>query len=343
MKALDALTYTNRYFSLLAFLQGLGGVIFVVFALWLWALLRTDDTLQQHQDRLATKTVIIEKEVTEVTLAAKDVNRPKAEALITAPIQGLSEKGRYGDLPKRRTKDKLSPFDAYKKPFQGEASLARVALVFVDMGLSRNEMNAVLDNFPANITLSFSPYAKNLDTQVSNARMSGIEPWIQIPLQTENFENADMGSQAILRNVSIEQNMTRLDWILSQSVGYPGVIFPPNHIFLDDPTAIQKLLDQIIGRGLGIAEMGEKGSGDINLMAMDSNGHYGTGAAIIGKVQDSMAINNALQKLELVALRDGGAIGYVYPTSLSLTLLKKWMADLEDKGLQLAPLSAVLP
>ncbi len=333
--------YASVPFSLPAFLQGLAGVVFLFIVFAVWAFLRTDEAYEHHQDKLASKTVIVEKPV-EIAAVEVEMIEEDVESLPAAPMDGLYEDGEFGMLPVLRDSDGLKPFDAYKKPFEPVQGRAMIALVVVDLGLSEKSTQNVFRSLPSVVSFSFSPYARKAEALGQLARASGHEIWMDLPLETETFGESDPGSRAILRNASLEQNAAHTLWLLSRLQGYSGVILPENHIFRSDITDIKVVVDELIGRGLGIVEMNELGSPEISARAYQDESPYDVGDFIMDYELNSRRIAQNFKALELRALKNGKAIGFIHPHPLSLQVTKRWIDSLEDKGVQLAPLSAVV-
>ncbi|MEM6781086.1 MAG: divergent polysaccharide deacetylase family protein [Pseudomonadota bacterium] len=330
-------------FSIPAFLQGLAGVAVIFIVLVLWAFLRTEKAYELHQEELASKTVIIEKPVSAQRDTTPDLAIVKsAEALLDAPIDGLFEEGTHGLLPKTRETDGLKPFDAYKKPFESIAGQPKIALIVTDIGLSQSTLQNALQFFPSEISFAISPYSRKPNNYTQLARATGHETWITLPLETDDFGVADLGPQAILRNASLEQNASHISWLLSQANGFVGVITPENHIFKDDSTDIKGVIDEIIDRGLGIVEMNQTGSIHISKTAYDKQSPYDVADLILDTSLSSRDIAQNFRALERAASQNGKAIGFIRPHPLSLQVAQRWIESLDDKSIQLAPLSAVI-
>lgn len=327
-------------FSIAAFLQGLGGIVFLLLVFVLWAMLRTDAAYELHQDKLASKTVIIEYPIEVVETSP--IAEKSADALAEAPIDGLFEDGEFGLLPIKRKSDGLKPFDAYKKPFEAVPGRPMVSLVITDMGLSQSVTHGIMRAFPSTVSLSLSPYAKKGESLGQLARASGHEIWMGLPLETSDFGESDPGPRAILRNASLEQNSAHILWLLAQLQGYAGVILPEDHVFLTDTTDINNILDELIGRGLAIVEMNELGSPDISAKTYEQDSPYDVSDFVLDPVLNSREIAQKFKALELRAMKNGKAIGFMRPHPLSIQVAERWIASLDDKGVQLAPLSAVI-
>src|SRR3546814_2978140 len=73
------------------------------------------------------------------------------------------------------------------------------------------------------ISLSFSPYARDIEAQVASARRAGHEVLIDLPIEPLGFPRDDPGPSTLLTSLSLLDNLNRLAWVLGQAAGYVGV------------------------------------------------------------------------------------------------------------------------
>lgn len=327
------------------FFQGLILIVLFFAVLSAWIVLRSDRVAEMHQDALASKTVLInipKPEQAEEDMDGSPLSVIANDALMPAPFEGMIEPGTYGRLPKIRVSDGLHPFDAYKKPFDPVPGKPMVALVVSDLGLSQAAMKRAVAHLPTTVTFAFSPYSSNLDMKIQAARTAGHEPWLNLSLETRYLGENDLGSQTVLRNASIEQNVSRLAWQLAQGTGYAGIIAPAGQVFGNETNDVNTILAQIFDRGLGFVEGGPDGSSSIALVANQRNLPYGVSDMTLDPTLDKDDIVMNFREFENRAMKQGLAIGYIHPSPLSIQIAKIWIESLEDKGIQVVPLSTAV-
>ena len=66
------------------------------------------------------------------------------------------------------------------------------------------------------------PMPSNPAKLLDAARLAEHEYLLSIPMEPQGFPLNDPGKQALMTNLSPEQNRTRLDWVLSRIAGYVG-------------------------------------------------------------------------------------------------------------------------
>lgn len=265
--------------------------------------------------------------------------------LAAAPIEGLYEESPEGRLPVIRAKDKLTPFQAYRRPFDRAAvNTPLVSIIIADIGLSDAASGAVLSDLPPEISLALSPYAKTPDLWATESRQRGHEIWMMMPMETAGYPLDDTGPHTVLVSAPERQNQIKLSWLMGLTTGYIGFIAPQNPAFMSALNDLRPLLGNIYGRGLafvGGSEV-ESGAAVAQSMALGQNAPYGTVDVWIDSPPTKEQIETALEKLEDIATEKGAAVGVIHPLPLSYQALQNWTGTLSAKNLTLAPLSAQL-
>lgn len=321
-----------------------GGALFLFFIVWM--AVRAGDTAWKLQDDLPFKTATIEEEPKEPVKSAEA--QPGLEevknlnALPAAPISGLSESFEGRQLPVVRMEDEMTPFQAYKKPFQPVAGRPIVSIVVVDFGLSETLSKSILENMPTDISVALTPYADEPSKWASSARAYGHEFWLMLPMQTKEFGTDDSGPSTLLLNASAEENQKRLFTIMGQTVGYAGIVSQKGHQFASESPVSEPLLKQIFGRGLAFAESNPDISALGLSMAMQDGYPYVQNNFWLDDDLRPDAIDRKLGEFELQATKKGKAIAFVHPYPAVMNKIQDWIKGAEEKGIQVAPLSAVV-
>ena len=345
-------------FSVSSFLQGLGaaGVILLLLTGWMW--LRAEDTQERLQERLPSKTVLIERKsapehpVSPPSQDEEEISQeePSHEstpqgrpdtALAPAPLPGLYESGAEGRLPIARLEDGVTPFEAYKRPFERVMERPLIAVAFADAGLSKDLTGKISTHFPPEVTLILNPYAKGLNAWGDKARLDGHEIWLSLPMENETYPNPDPGPRTLLINASLPQNQERLFETLSSVVGYAGIVTQKDHRFTAESAGTPSLLEQIFGRGLGFANANTHLPFFGAKTAKENGSPFVQTDLWIERGFRPQEIEAALAQTERMALQNGSAALFIEPSPLTLDMAKDWLEALEEKSLQLAPLSAL--
>ncbi|MFT3810769.1 MAG: divergent polysaccharide deacetylase family protein [Micropepsaceae bacterium] len=210
----------------------------------------------------------------------------------------------------------------------------RVAVIVRGLGLSARVTAAVIADLPPDITLALSAYGRDLQTDADAARADGHEVFLDIPVEPQGYPANDAGPQALLTSLSAAENAQRLEWSIARFTGYPGLVFAAGSPALEDAATMAPLFDKAGPGGLIWAHAGAKG--------FDGARVETAAAAVTLPAGASPAdADAAFERLEALARKSGTALIIVSPAPATLARLKIWTASLEDKGLVLAPASAL--
>jgi len=255
-----------------------------------------------------------------------------AKPLPAAPIAGLHQAGPDGPLPVIGA-DGRTPSQAYARPFRSNGK-PRVALIVGGLGLNPATTRAAIDQLPAEVTLSFVPYAEGLQNWVDRARAQGHEVLIEVPMEPVDYPATDPGPQTLMVKQAADETQSRLSWVLGRASGYYGVINYQGSAFLRDKTAAANFTNALKLRGLTFIDDGQ-GRGLTGAWARASADR------VVDAQLNGTSIQSQLAGLEATAKARGYALGtgFAYPVTLAVAI--KWTQGLEEKGLQLAPASAI--
>jgi uncharacterized protein len=270
---------------------------------------------------------------------------PDAQATIRltpAPDRRLVERGRHGILPKVSA-DGLRPADIYARPVtaQQKTAAARVAIVIGGLGIGQTTTNDAIQKLPASVTLAFAPYGSDLERQVGRARENGHEVLLQTPMEPFDYPDNDPGPQTLVSTLPPEQNIDRLQWVLSRFPGYVGIINFMGGRFTANDGAMAPVMKELASRGLLFVDDGSSG----RTVAPQAAASAGVSAArtdvVIDAIQRPNDIDAALARLEKIAREKGSAIGYAAALPVTVERLQRWAKSAESRGVVIVPVSAL--
>lgn len=257
--------------------------------------------------------------------------------------QDFYEPTKLGDLPIRRAKDQRSVFDRYKiATHPGANAKGVISLAIVDFGLSAQDVTTLNESNLTHISVVFSPYTKDLQKKIDIVRALEIEPWINAPVEDDNFGENDPGPYSLISGLNDDQNALRLMAILASAKHVPGVVFlnPPN--FGSAPDALSALINQLDRRGVALVSAAAT-TDDLSAQAAQKfpNLVFLHGATWIDGGVDQDVFTQDLKKIETQALSTGSAMVVIPMQPATLNTLEQWQKTLGVRGLELAPLSAL--
>lgn len=277
--------------------------------------------------------------------APAETSAPAAPAvagagLPVAPDPGLVEVTAAGPLPMVGA-DGRQAWQVYARPFHDLTARPRIAIVVAGLGLRQSTTGLAIDSLPPAVSLAFSPYARNLDEWAARARGAGHEILLQLPMEPLDYPNSDPGPKALLTTLDPAENAARLDWTLGRAAGYVGVMTYMGSRFTGQQGVVDPVLDTLKARGLMILDSQTTARSVIPALASVK----GVPAALATRAIDASpsrdAVRDRLAELERYAQVNGTAIGVAADYPGTLGELARWAAGLEQRGLVLAPLSAL--
>lgn len=258
--------------------------------------------------------------------------RPPAQPLPAAPLQGLTQPGPNGPLPVIAPDGRV-PAQAYARPFRPDGR-PRVALIVGGLGLNAVTTRAAIERLPAEITLSFVPYAEGLQGWIDLARANGHEVMIEIPMEPTGYPENDPGPYTLLTSGAPEDIQSRMSWLLGRATGYFGVTNYLGDRFAQSDAGMNAFLGTLRQRGISFVDDGSMGR---------RPGAWARASAdrIVDEVQTPAAVVAQLNALEAAAKTRGSALGSGFSYPVTVEAASRWADGLSARGVQLAPASAM--
>jgi len=253
------------------------------------------------------------------------VAAPTPPGQIAAPQPALLEQSSLyppAMLPRIGPNGQVSRI-VYARPFKAEQR-PTIAIVITGLGMSEAESRAAIETLPGPVSLAFSPYAPNPDSLLDLSRKAGHEMLISLPLEPQGYPLNDAGSKSLLTGASPSQNAANLEWSLSRIQGYVG--------------AMRTVLDDLSQRGLLYVDP-RPGKSIDNLAQVPGRSID----VVIDDPQSRADIEGKLAALERLARERGSALGFAGPLRpVTVERIATWARGLADKGMVLAPVSALI-
>ncbi|RAN39356.1 divergent polysaccharide deacetylase family protein [Hyphomonas sp. GM-8P] len=261
-------------------------------------------------------------------------------SLDRAPIAGMTERLNGMTLP-RISPDGRAPADAYARPFINPGNKPVVAIVVGGLGINATHTKSAIDELPPEVTLSFAPDATSLQTWINRARAAGHEVLIETPMEAYDYGRMKMHPLTLLASENEARNQARLERVLSRSTGYFGLINSQGSKIGDDDAAMKPVLKAVSDRGLAFIDDGSLDAGNMQQLSGETGLRYVRADSAIDAKLSAEDISSEFMELESQALEHGAALGAGYAFPITIEMVKTWTASLEQKGIVLAPASAL--
>lgn len=256
----------------------------------------------------------------------------------------LLERLRVGRVP-RVAPDGTMAWQYYARPFPQEDPRPRIAIILTGLGLSHAATQAAIDRLPSAVTFAFPPSGQALQARVDDVRAKGHEVLLALPLQPAGYPANDPGPNTLLTNLSDEENTRRLEASLAAFTGYVGVTSRTDSgtAFLTQRDNVRGLLLQVQRRGLLYVDLWQVAGSKGGAVAKELSLPRVISDLQIDRVPSIIGIDAQLAQLEQLAKANGVAVGFAEATyPVSVERLSDWAIGLRDRGIVLAPVSAVV-
>lgn len=245
-----------------------------------------------------------------------------------------------GTAPKSASK---SPADIYARPFSNPEGHPVVSLVIGGLGINSTQTKLAIDTLPADVTLSFAPDAKRLDYWIKTAREDGHEVLIELPMEAYEYGRMSMRADTLVAGADSKANLAKLNQVLGRASGYFGVINYQGAKFGADAASVDPIFDVLAERGLAFIDDGSVHKATFGKVADAKGLRFARAAGPVDTRRSPQDIAAELMELETIAREHGGAIGAGFAFPVTIEAASLWIDTLEEKGLVLAPVSALVP
>jgi hypothetical protein len=265
-------------------------------------------------------------------------------AAVSPPaLPAPSPAGQIAALPGRPMPESTAPLPTWKRNAAHVTlapGLPRIGVVIDDLGLDRKRTERSM-TLPAPVTLAFLPYGRRLVDETGRARAGGHEILVHVPMEPEGAA-VDPGPNALLTALAAPELRARLDWALTRFPGFVGINNHMGSKFTSDAAAMDVVASELKSRGLLFLDSRTARTAVGFDRARAAGVPAATRHVFLDRDPKRAAIDNELKRLEALARKHGSAIAIGHPHDATLDALDAWLPTLAAKGLQLAPVSALV-
>ena len=255
----------------------------------------------------------------------------------------LLETSRHGSIPKIGA-DGAKPFTVYAKTRNLPAALKdmpRIAIIIGGVGISASGTAEAFAKMPGPVTFAIAPYATDVAKLAERARGEDHEVLLQAPMEPFDYPDNDPGPQTLLTSVTSEQNVDRLQWLMSRMQGYVGIVSYMGARFTATEQAMSPVLNETAKRGLIFVDSGASTRSVASQIAGSQNLPFAKADIVLDAVPTAAEIDRALSRLEMMAREGGVAVGFATAQPGTIARIGEWAAKIEKRGFVLVPISMV--
>jgi polysaccharide deacetylase 2 family uncharacterized protein YibQ len=206
-----------------------------------------------------------------------------------------------------------------------------LAIVIDDLGpalaLTRRSIR-----LPRPVTLSFLPYAADLDALAAAAKANGHEVFLHLPMEPEGEE--DPGPNAILVGLEPGELSRRLAWAFDRLPQATGVNNHMGSRATSDPAAMLEVLREVSRRGLAFVDSRTSPLSVGSALAERLGLPHAARDVFLDNDPSPAAIRRRLDEAERLARRRGQALAIGHPYPATLAVLEDWLPRAEARGVR---------
>lgn len=214
----------------------------------------------------------------------------------------------------------------------------RVIIVFDDIGLDRSAFEEIM-RLPGPVTLSFLPYASDVQPLITRARERGDAVLVHLPMEPAG--KADPGPRSLKTGMSGKTLLGELEWNLSRFEGYSGVNNHMGSRFTRDDIAMKTVLSVLAERNLFFLDSLTTGKS----VAAEAGREVGARVYMRDVFLDAEAgaesVKRQLALVERIAIETGFAVAIAHPRRTTLDVIGPWLTSAPERGFRLDTVEAL--
>jgi len=215
----------------------------------------------------------------------------------------------------------------------------KIAIVVDDLGVDyRLSQKAI--RLPAAVTLAFLPHGARVRDLAKEARDTGHEILLHMPMEPLGVENPGQG--ALKTDLPLSEIQLRFQTALASFTGFDGVNNHMGSKFTAFAEGMNVVADEMLQRNLFFLDSRTNVNSIASRVAKEKGLPFGYRDVFLDDDRSPEAIRRQLALAKRIAQRKGYAVAIGHPHNATLDVLEKWTADAAAEGVELVPVNAVV-
>ena len=245
------------------------------------------------------------------------------------------------ETPPASPQTTMAKWQKNARAFNQNDKRPRIAIVVADLGLAAAVADAAIQTLPADISLTFTSLAPDLENWLVKAKAAGHETLLSIPMEPENYPQNDPGPNPLLVSLSKEENVARLRTAMAKAGGYVAVTPSMGEKFVTAEDKLTPVLGTVKDEGVMFLDSTLNKDSLVASLSRLGKVSFARGDQRLDAAMSSQPMAAQLDALEKIARDKGSAVAILTPYPERFIQIKDWAATLDRKGLVLAPLTAL--
>jgi polysaccharide deacetylase 2 family uncharacterized protein YibQ len=217
----------------------------------------------------------------------------------------------------------------------------KIAIVIDDLG-EENKISQELLRWDLPLTFSILPFTPHAKTIALEAHQKGREIILHLPMEPHGYPKIRPGEGALLYEMDEERLLRQLSKDIDAIPYVKGVSNHMGSRLMEDPAKMRIILSELKRRGLFFLDsrttpqtVGLQTARSLGLRMMERT-------LFLDHSPGEDDIKQKLEQLIQLSLSTGKAIGIGHPHSSTIKCLKEMVPKMQEKGIDIVPLSSVI-
>jgi len=217
----------------------------------------------------------------------------------------------------------------------------KVAIVIDDLG-GENKISRELLRWDLPLTFSVLPFTPHAKTVALEAHRQGREVILHLPMEPHGYPKIRPGEGVLLQEMDEAKLLRQLSKDIEAVPYIKGVSNHMGSRLMEDPEKVRIVFSELKRRGFFFLDsrttpqtVGLQVAQSVGLRAIERS-------LFIDHSSDEQEIKQKLERLTQISLSTGKAIGIGHPHPSTIKCLKEMIPKMQEKGIEIVPLSTLL-
>jgi polysaccharide deacetylase 2 family uncharacterized protein YibQ len=225
---------------------------------------------------------------------------------------------------------------------KGRGKSALVALVIDDLGQDLKLANEVIA-LHRDITIAVLPRLSYSPKIAAQARQAGREVLLHLPMERKNLNGKPLAPGTLRSDMTPLEFIETLQADIESVPGAAGVSNHEGSALTENREAMKFLMAELKDRDVFFIDS----LTDPKSAAFSTAREFGIKAGkrdvfLDNDSSNAASIRDQLAELEELAMKRGSAIGIGHPHPATISELRKWLPQAEEKGIEIVPVSKLV-
>ncbi len=222
----------------------------------------------------------------------------------------------------------------------GFHGVARMAIIIDDMGLALRNSEAIVD-LQAGLTLSYLPYATDIQAQVDAAHARGHEIMLHLPMEPMKSD-LSAGPHALVTGLSDDEFDRRVQENLNAFTGYVGINNHMGSRLTSTAPLMERVIQETSARDVFFVDSWTSPRSVAYQVAASAGIPRARRDVFLDHETGAAPVWQALRQAEYIARRNGSVVVIGHPRADTIAVLRAWLPMARARGIQIVPMSELV-